>query len=47
MKIFEILETKRLILRPYSEEDINEFLDSYKIADLGFSLVISNKENDT
>lgn len=47
MKVPERLETKRLILRPYSEGDINEFLDSYKIADPGFSLVISNKENDT
>ena len=47
MKVPEILETKRLVLRPYSEEDVNEFLDSYKIADPGFSLVISNKENDT
>jgi len=46
MKIPERLETKRLILRPHSEEDINEFLDSYKFADPGFSLVISNKEND-
>jgi len=46
MKIPERLETKRLILRPYSEEDINEFLDSYKITDPGFSLLISNKEND-
>ncbi|MHA1931856.1 MAG: GNAT family N-acetyltransferase [Promethearchaeota archaeon] len=41
------LETKRLILRPHSEEDINEFLDSYKITEPGFSLVISNKENNT
>ena len=47
MKIPERLETKRLILRPYSEEDINEFLDSYKFSDPGFSLVISNKQNDT
>ena len=47
MKVPEILETKRLVLRPYSEEDVNEFLDSYKIANPGFSLVISNKENDT
>ena len=47
MKVPERLETKRLILRPYSEEDVNEFLDSYKIADPGFSLVISNKEDDT
>ena len=46
MKIPESLETKRLMLRHYSEKDINEFLDSYKIADPGFSLVISNKEND-
>ena len=44
MKVPERLETKRLILRPYSEEDINQFLDSYKNADPGFSLVISNKE---
>ncbi|MBY8986519.1 MAG: GNAT family N-acetyltransferase [Candidatus Lokiarchaeota archaeon] len=46
MKTPHRLETKRLILKPYSEEDINEFLDSYKIAEPGFSLVISNKEND-
>jgi len=47
MKVPERLETKRLILRPYSEKDINEFLDFYKTSDPGFSLVISNKEDDT
>ena len=47
MKVPERLETKRLILRPYSEEEVDEFLDSYKIADPGFSLVISTKEDDT
>jgi RimJ/RimL family protein N-acetyltransferase len=47
MKIPERLETKRLILRPYTKEDINKFLDSYKILGSGFSLVISNKDNDS
>ncbi|MHA2283108.1 MAG: GNAT family N-acetyltransferase [Promethearchaeota archaeon] len=47
MKIPERLETKRLILRPYSKENINDFLDAYKIAEPGFSLVISDKGNNT
>jgi len=47
MKVPERLETKRLILRPYSEEEVDEFLDSYKIAEPGFSLVISTKEDET
>ena len=47
MQIPERLETNRLILRPYAEEDTIDFLDSYKIADPGFSLIISNKENET
>ena len=47
MQIPERLETNRLILRPYAEEDTIDFLDSYKIVDPGFSLIISNKENET
>lgn len=47
MKVPKRLETKRLILRPYSEDDINNFLDTIKIGEPGFSLVISNKENGT
>ncbi len=47
MKIPERIETNRLVLRPYSEEDVNEFLDSYKTANPGFSLVISNKIKET
>ena len=47
MKIPERLETKRLILRPYPKEDVNEFLDSYKFLAPGFSLLISNKQYDT
>jgi len=47
MKIPERLETKRLILRQYTKEDINDFLKSYKVAEPGFSLVISSKLNDT
>jgi RimJ/RimL family protein N-acetyltransferase len=46
MRIPERLETKRLILRPIHEEKFSEFLDFYKIADPGFSLVILNKIDD-
>jgi RimJ/RimL family protein N-acetyltransferase len=47
MNVPERLETKRLILRQYTGEDISGFLDSYKITDPGFSLVIAPKQNDT
>ncbi|MHA2038279.1 MAG: GNAT family N-acetyltransferase [Promethearchaeota archaeon] len=46
MKVPERLDTKRLTLRRYSNEDYNKFLDLYKVADPGFNLVISEKEND-
>jgi RimJ/RimL family protein N-acetyltransferase len=46
MKVPEKLKTKRLILRPYTGEDANSFLDSYKVMDPGFNLVISNKNSN-
>ena len=46
MKVPERLETKRLILRPYSEENNIPFLDNYRYTDPGFSLVIYSKVND-
>lgn len=47
MQIPERLETKRLILKPYSDDNFNDFYESYKNTDPGFSLIISNKENET
>ena len=46
MKVPEMLETNRLMLRPFQKESPNEFLDSYRIPEAGFSLVISSKENE-
>jgi RimJ/RimL family protein N-acetyltransferase len=46
MKVPEILETNRLILRPFPKKSLNEFLDSYRIPEPGISLLISSKENE-
>ncbi|MHA1885589.1 MAG: GNAT family N-acetyltransferase [Promethearchaeota archaeon] len=44
MKAPEILETKRLILKPYSKEDVKDILNPYIVFEEGFSLTIVSKE---
>jgi RimJ/RimL family protein N-acetyltransferase len=46
MRAPERLETKRLILRPYSKEDPKDLLNLYTVAGPGFSLAIVSKESD-
>ena len=46
MRTPERLETKRLILRPYSKGYTNDLLDRYIVYNLGFSLAIFSKDSD-